>query len=344
MLELTGAAQVVYQNSWSAQNNALLLSMLGQLVRQHRERIELPWTGMSIVYTKTEDETRINYLNREILLDPSDVPEQVLAVLQTIRTSSIAESQAHVDQIALLKAVFERTASALVLAELHRTASATKNATHPSSSDAVITLHKGFTCSMTNLYYFLYAMNDKQLITDRAVLSETTDASDAANQTAPNEHGAAAYLIEPTMRQDLLRPPLTVRITVEDRHGTKVLEDGSFRVDVMADKRDVYALLRSSAKDVAEQIARHRVLQDEIASLRAALIAELELLSIVPAVGVSEEQLVEFLRRLKAHSGRSSTHTALRQLHGLHVVVGHYLGVTDEGACVLPWELSLPAP
>jgi hypothetical protein len=340
LLELTGAAEVVYRTSWSSQNNALLLGKLIYLIQLNRDVIELPWPHMSIVYSKEESEHRINYLDREILLDPSDVPEQVLTILQMIRVGALFEAQVHVDQIARLQESFENAASAIIHTAM-RSGTAPQ---HTLSSDVVISVRRGHTCSITNFYYFLYTMNEQRLFTSaeaelvelgtnnqRAVDSETKDTADVTTHTHSTPH-------------ELKRPPLQVRITIEDRYGTKLLEDGSFRIDVRAERDDVYALLQRGAQGLVEQIAQHRVLQDGIALLTSSVMAELDLLSVTPAVGVNEEQFVEFLRRLKAYSRRSNPNRgALLQLHGLKVVVGHYLGVTDDGACVLPWELSLPA-
>jgi hypothetical protein len=126
LLELTGAAEVVYRTSWSSQNNALLLGKLIYLIQLNRDVIELPWPHMSIVYSKEESEHRINYLDREIILDPSDVPEQVLTILQMIRVGALFEAQVHVDQIARLQESFENAASAII-----HTAMRSGTALHP---------------------------------------------------------------------------------------------------------------------------------------------------------------------------------------------------------------------
>lgn len=297
---------------------------------------------MSIVYSKEDSEQPVNYLNREIVLNPADVPEQLLAVLLTVRVSALAESQVHLNQVAQLQEAFEKVAMSILQGSVQgSTLDAPGDHKHGRlfTSDIVLSAHRGFTCTMTNFYYFLYTMNEKRLLPNQEELPQLQQ--DSGSLTSGNSASSNNSNSSSALKQS----PLRVRITVEDTHGTKVLEDGSFRVDVRADRDEVYTLLRHGAKGIQEHVQQHRRMQQEINILSAEAVAELNLISITPAVGVSEEQLLEFLRRFTAYMKQSRvTKHALQQLHGLKVVAGHYLGVTDNGACVLPWELSLPEP
>jgi hypothetical protein len=316
---------VCYRNSWSAHNNAILLSKLHALITQHQQTLELPWTNMSIVFSKDGDEQRISYLDREIVLTSSDVPEQLLGVLGAIRVGAIFESQAHVDQIQQLQARFE-TAATSILHGTMQDLTATQQASESRVGDMTVRVRRGFTCGMTNFYYFLYQMNKGKWVID--------------NQNVPALDGDR--IVQEQTGGALRPPPLCVSITIEDSHGTKILEDGSFRIDVRAETEDVYALLQTGARGLGELASQHQQMQLEIERLRREVTATLGITSLQTAVGISPEQLLTFLQRVDAYLRMDTAREALLQLNGLRLVVGQYLGVADDGACILPWEVVLP--
>ena len=76
---------------------------------------------------------------------------------------------------------------------------------------------------------------------------------------------------------------------------------------------------------------------------RRELEATLSLASLETGPGVDEGAFEQFLRRLQEYTGASTARGAgagaLSGLRGLRVRVGRYLGVADDGACILPWDL-----
>ena len=272
---------------------------------------------MSIAFTKEEGEQRINYVDREICLTSADVPEQILSVLQSVKVSAIQESDSHMEQIDKLKARFESAATAILIGTLNQ-----KGVRGISTVN--VRVRRGFTCSMSHFYYFLYMMNKQELILNATRIG--------VSNTSPGSSSAG-----------LQKNPVVLTITIEDSHGTKILPDGSFRIDVRADTEIVYTLLHNNAKGLAELAKQHQQMRVEIAKRKKGIISLLGLESLEPGKGVTEEQFLEFLQQLDAYGSHPDYLNALLQLQGLRVVVGHYLGVADDGACILPWEFALPA-
>lgn len=315
-MELTGAATIEYRNSWSAQNNAVMLSRLIALVKQHKEHIPTPWTDMSIVFCKDEDDFRINYLDRTVLLNPTDVPEQLLAVLAAIDLRAIEEVRTHSAKFDILRDKFESMVSNVLVRGLKRESQLNDLPVQ----QVRVRVQKGFTCSPTNYYYFLHMMNQRlEVLEPAAVLC-------ACN----------------SQQQRVQVRPMEVLVTVEDSHGTKLLQNGSFRIDARVDADTVHKLLVEGCSSLCERVRRYSDVQTEIVRLQTHLINALSILDIQPGVGVSDVQFVTCLQRMELYAAEGRSRATLRQLAGFRVVVGHYLGMADDGACILPWEIALP--
>lgn len=323
-LEITGATKVDYRNSWSAHNNSIILSRLCSLVLQNRDTIELPWTNIIVLFTKEDCEQRINYLERTIYLAPSDVPEQILSVLQGVRVRDIEDSQVHVHQIQCLKKILESQLTAIIYHKLVEEGSGFEQHGRP---DVAVTVRQGLTCSVTNFYYFLHNMNGGVFVKDSSNMLNSSKSFDDVD-------GYDLY--------GLRKHPMQIFVTVEDAHGTRLLDDGSFRVDARADKAVVYDLLLKGSRELLEMAETFRQRARETAQLVVSVSAELGITSISYAAGVDADQFLTCLRRLNAYLRIRPTREALLQLRGLRVLVGNYLGLADDGAVILPWDTVLP--
>lgn len=324
---LTGAAGLQYRHSWSAQNNAVMLSRLISLLEHHKDDIPLPWTGMYIVFCKEEDELRINYLDHTILLNPTDVPMQLLDVLAAVDLSAIEEVQINSAKFNLLHAKFESMACNALLEGLREE----KHTSGHAPQLITVKVRRGFTCSLTNFYYFLHTMNKRASIFEATHLLQY-DSSDEEHSKSDAVNG----------KEQMQVRPMEVLITVEDSHGTKHLQDGSFRVDVRADAAAVRTLLLQGCGTLAEKAQRHYEVHSEIERLQAQLKTSLTLVGIHAGVGVDDMQFLTCLQRLEVYAQQTRSGATLKQLGGFRVLVGHYLGMADDGACIIPWEFALP--
>lgn len=329
LLELTGAAGIQYRNSWSAQNNAVMLSRLIGLIKHHKETIFTPWTGMSIVFCKEEDEFRINYLDHTILLNPTDVPVQLLAVLTAIDPRAIEEVQTHAAKFDILHDKFESMVSNVLLEGLKQESIRLDAPVQ----QVTVQVKRGFTCSPTNYYYFLHMMNQCLEIFEPVSVPLLSD------EEVASTHSKA----ESSSQQRMQIRPMEVVVTVEDSHGTKLLQNGSFRLDARADADAVRQLLSSGCSSLVERVQSYYNIQVDIVRLTTHLQNTLSIHDIQPGVGVSDVQFLSCLQRMELYAEeQGQPRISLRQLAGFRVLVGHYLGMADDGACIIPWDIVLP--
>ncbi len=284
-----------------------MLSRLINLVQQRKDSIPLPWTGMNIVFCKEEDERRVNYLDHTILLNPTDVPMQLLEVLTAIDLRAIKEVQQHAAKFELLHSKFESMVTNALLEGLRNNASSNGNAVPL----ITVKVRRGFTCSLTNFYYFLHTMDKFMLEFESTSLLD----SGSLDQTCTEGDTQAGS-------EQIQVRPMEVLITIEDSHGTKHLEDGSFRIDVRASADSVRALLLQGCHTLAEKAQRHYEVHGEIQRLRSHLVTALGLVSIEAGVGVDDIQFLTCLQRLEVYDQQMRSGTTLRQLRGFRVLVG----------------------
>lgn len=330
LLELTGAAGIQYRNSWSAQNNAVMLSRLIGLITHHKDTIPTPWTGMSIVFCKEEDEFRINYLDHTILLNPTDVPVQLLAVLTAIDPRAIEEVKAHATKFDILHDKFESMVSNVLLEGLKQESVRLDAPVQ----QVTVQVKRGFTCSPTNYYYFLHMMNQRL---------QVFEPSSASLLSGGNMPFAESRVESSSQQQRVQIRPMEVVVTIEDSHGTKMLQNGSFRIDARADADAVRHVLSAGCSSLAERMQSYFCVQEDIVRLTARLKDTLNIHDIQPGVGVSDVQFVACLQRMELYAEEQGRPRAsLRQLAGFRVLVGHYLGMADDGACIIPWDIVLP--
>jgi hypothetical protein len=336
-----------------------MLIRLTEIIESSIETIHFPWTGMSIVFSTDERDWRVNYYDQEIILDPTDVPEQWLQVLQYINVNEIEKAVGVVKSIESDKSMFEMYAnlkfesSAALLCK-------DKNDAQPMQFKVVV--RPGFTCSVSNFYYFLRNMNDGFTKVHRDMYSNRSVVANEdllAPKTSPVESNTSC-------EQQVQMRPVELPIIVEFAHGTKLLDNGNFRVDVRDCFADVNSLLESEMGRLVQLAVRHAALAGQLDQARSSLVASLSLKQVTKGVGVSDEQYLVCLLRLAGYAeqrqgvgnshgyayghdygysgsrARARNKAALSHLSGLRVVVGHYLGMADDGSIILPWDIYLP--
>ena len=96
---------------------------------------------------------------------------------------------------------------------------------------------------------------------------------------------------------------------------------------------------------MVERAHSHAQQLTDTAEVQHKVRGELQLQQLRRGVGVDDEQYLTCLRNMHAYlrlSSNGRSKSALRQLSGLRVIVGSYLGVSDDGSCIIPWDMNLP--
>jgi len=142
--------------------------------------------------------------------------------------------------------------------------------------------------------------------------------------------------------------PLQMDFVVEQGHGTKLLGSGSFRVDCRATSVTISNLLEAEAQEALARVVREATLQKHIEELSVALNTNVGINSMEPGVGVDKLMFYSCLERMCNHCNIDPTNPAdshgtkgkLRNLLGLKVRIGRYLGLSDDGSVILPHDMD----
>ena len=112
--------------------------------------------------------------------------------------------------------------------------------------------------------------------------------------------------------------PLTVDIVVESGHGSKILPNGDIRIDSRASLATLWRLLEeSTALDALKNAAISRLKQRTIDEKVKTVSKRLGLVSLAPAVGVTDDQYFHFLQRLTNHLDGTNAARGLLNLRGV---------------------------
>ena len=290
------------------------------------ESITSACKDLDIVFTCDQVGHPVDYSERAVYLNPTDVPVQWSQVLDSIRRE---ELQLGVDELnGRIHALTRRLQSELGLllnAHLQQLSNeaAAAAAAFPQPPNVTVVVRRGFTCRRDRLLQFL----SQQMIID----------NDDLMQASSQSGDEASWGDSPRVQSH----PIEVSVVVEDAHGSMLLTNGSVRIDVRNSFADVIKLMEGNAADIIHKNAKHHELLCEIDALVLSIHRQLSVRAISQGIGVDETQFAHCLRTIGYYANDREVKPALKQLSGVRVIVGHYLGMTDDGSCVLPWDLEL---
>lgn len=326
IMELTGACGVEFRTSWSAQNNMVLLSTILQMIDSSRSQLlSLPWSGLTLIIST--DETQFNlpygyidYEERHVYINPTYTPSQWVLALCKDRSS--VYYQHHNDTRNEMKVILERYL--------------TKEIEKLTNKVVETEIIKGFTCSGVGYRNFLSGI---ALEVQRHSGSSIDPKPTTGTTTSSSSSGTSSGQVRSTT--------LRLRFIVEDSHGTKILPNGVIRLDSskLNYLTTIHAVIlqKNSILSALTQSEEARQKEGQVAQLMAAIRGKLELEQISYGAGVDEEKMETCLRSLSTYMARrNGSRGSLKELRGMNLVVGHYLGIADDGSCILPWDLQLP--
>ena len=146
---------------------------------------------------------------------------------------------------------------------------------------------------------------------------------------------------------------MVVELVVEEGHGSRLLPSGQIRLDARLAATEVLSLLQASALESVRLTAQHQHVFADTEALRRQLKHALRLRELGKAVGVDDTKFAEALRSIDSYLQRQNNDRyyqdkgtaelrlgVFRHMQGLRLVVGHYTGLRDDGAVLLPWSIS----
>mmetsp|Transcript_20188 Transcript_20188/g.28944 ORF Transcript_20188/g.28944 Transcript_20188/m.28944 type:complete len:471 (+) Transcript_20188:3036-4448(+) len=308
--ETTGVSSVEFRNSWSAQNNTIFITSILRTIQTSHHYFSLPWTGFKLIIS--QDDTNqsllsasVDYLERCIYINPTHTPSQWI---QTLSKVQHANNMIPMDTIATSHYQEEMEAYLIyLLSQLNM------NGVH-------VKIKRGFTCSESAYRMFL-----NNTIKAMKQLPFNHDIINTSFQSLHNDFSLLQFIIE-------------------DSHGTKMLSNGNIRLDCKASIITIQNLLqqKEAIKNCILQSQKSYQLQQEMILLSNTLKEKLLLKDIMTGVGVDEIKMKVFLQTLDEYiSSRNGRLGVLKHLSGMKLVVGYYLGIADDGSCIVPWDMQL---
>lgn len=331
LLEITGLDSVEYQNSWSLQNNALLLHQIRLYILEHQSEFSFPWTGMKFIITKEVHHSwAIDYSERCLRVDCCDISAHWMNSLYLVNSQQInAMNRAYAATIKRKKDL-----GRFIQAHVQK-----QTKLKFATKDYCVVVEKGFTCSEYLFARFLLQF-DVTLFGQESMLLPGVEPFENSNEVETI--------------------PKTIHVIIEEGHGTKVLESGDFRVDGTCSIDDCLQLVVNNLERSLSKKTIHVETLNHIGKLSKRVVSLLGLKSIKHGVGVDNQKYLAFLQQVEMYLilKNSQYHVTsiddipevtnlrkgiFRSLQGLDVVVGHYCSIRDDGVCILQWEFDARA-
>lgn len=327
-MNLTGLEKIEFWNSWSSHNNHMLLQNIIRYIEDNKSTLHLPWTGLKLIIAKDDASTKdVDYIERSIRIDCSDVSAQWIYSLGRIQSENIIVMNDIKEKVEKAKESFEKNALQTILSVIRR------KEDYQLQGDITLSVLKGFSCSEKKFAEFIMKMQSEYLNT-----VESMEETDHIPTTTDLDH-----------------LPNNLNIVVEDSYGARLLETGDLRLDCGLSASRVKQLLTDRSTDFIEASRRYMNQRDEIDSLKKSLIHQLLLKDLDRGIAVDDEKFLTFLRNTKQYieqqnsnihplhwdTTKSLNRGVFADLEKLRIVVGHYSGIRDDGACLIPWDFRL---
>jgi len=331
--------EIELRYSWSAQSNAILFGQLLSLLESIQFKGQM--SGLKLVLTGDDFIKNIDPVEGHVLLNPSHVPQQWRDTLSGINPALVLDAQRAQRDMKALTALVEDELGLLLRSVLQEAGSCEL------SKDKVrVELRNGHTCSRRWLLHFLNSWSEEVAASPQLHTSPALKEATAYAQNALVVSTITAPQLPPQHTESWLQQlPVTIRVVVEEGHGSRLLEDGDLRVDCRASRTKVEGLVRAHALEAVRKTAERKKTRISNDIRKARVCDRLNLISMEAGVGVSEAEFDAFISyvenyfsSLKSPFGKG----LLRPLVGLRLRVGKYLGLTDDGTPILPWSLELP--
>jgi hypothetical protein len=306
----------------------MLLQSIIRYVEDHKSSLHLPWTGLKLIIARDDASTKdLDYIERCIRIDCSDVSAQWIYSLGKIQNGNIFVMNDIKQKVEKAKELFETNALQTIVSVIRSIQD------YQSAGEITLSVRKGFSCSEKKFAEFIMRMQSEYLNT-----IDSVEENDLISNTADLDH-----------------LPNNLKIVVEDSYGSRLLETGDIRLDCGLSANRVKQMLTDRATDFIDASRRYSHQREEIESLKKALVHRLSLKDLNRGIAVDDDKFLTFLRNTNQYleqqnsnihplhwdTSKNLNRGAFADLEKLRVVVGHYSGIRDDGACLIPWNFHL---
>lgn len=356
--EKLGCRDIEVRYSSSPQTNSVTFKKLHGLLFEKESSMKLElgrWAHLTLVLS-FDDCTgeAVDPVEGEIRLSPAQVTLEWLETLSSVREQTSVDALRHRLEMETLESCLNPALSALCQRNtisdfLRDVGIEDKRMVQAIRRGISLRIKRGKSCSKLSYKVFLTSLwEDMSQLTEEDVIPEIdttvppcdSDDEETTKRISP-ESDSRIYqqdgLISPSSLW-LTQLPLTLSVVVESGHGSKVLRDGTVRIDSRANPSKLIGqdgLLRSkcfdAVKDTASTMMRRKALDEKL----EILVNRLNLRSLKKGIGVSDDEVLGWVLRVLDHLDHQRGQSKLRNLKGHDVRIEHRTGV-DGTTIVLP--------
>lgn len=360
MQEKLGCRDIEVRYSSSPQTNSVTFKKLHELLVEKESSMKLElgrWTNLTLVLT-FDDCTgeAVDAVEGEVKLSPAQVPLEWLNTLSSVQKRTSEDALRHRLEIETLEqnisSVLTKLCQNLVVLSLMRDEGIEDKRMQQAIRQGVsLKIERGKSCSNLSYKVFLAALWEQ--VTCKEVMEiEAADNSDLLHQiftsrisNLTEEDGdGTIYLQDGLITASslwLTQLPLTLSIKVESGHGSKMLPDGSLRIDSRAKPSRLIGekgLLRTEAFDAVKKTATAMMRRSALHEKLEILVRKLNLRSLEKGIGVSDDEVLDWALRVLDYLDQRGGKSKLRNLKGHDVRIEHRTGL-DGTTVVLPYLL-----
>lgn len=328
LIHRTKLKEILYWNSWSAHNNALLLHHILQGLDDDPDSYHLPWSELSLIITKDHGfPFDVDLLEGVIRLDSGQVAAVWMKSLAAINQQDLQAAAKINANLKNKKQQFEKILT-------YQLDSILRKSNIYSDRRIEVKVEKGFTCTQRAFGQFIH---NHFLSTSSPNVTLKPHSNDKAE----------------TSSSYLEMQPVCMILKVEEAHGTKLLKDGTLRIDSTCSTTLMNEMLANHAVPWLGHALQQEQDQEELERLKKHLCHVLMLRSIARVKGVTDQMLLNFLRQMHEYllqkerdapvysPNAQPPRGLLRGLQDMKLVVGQYASITEDGSCVLPWSFQI---
>lgn len=345
-----GVESIDLRLSYSAENNAIMMKSLLRLIENERNTMCLPWKNLTLTFTADDCSHPVDYIEGEVRINPTHVPIQWVGVLRAVNNDIISRAAAFKSEMQMVK----ESAELLATDQLRHTfKELLSNNKQKDDSDIpndelrmileglTVNINKGHTCDNHWFYHFLKSLLQVERNNPLDSLIHNNSDDEKAKMSYIGETRETMLMVNPAHKFWLMQLPLNIELVIEHGHGTKLLASGQLRVDCRVKEDTFFNLIKeqglASIKLIAEQKRRDSMIKE----MQEEIINSIGINSIDPGIGISSISMENTLTRITAHINKTNHGGKLRQLNGFNVKIGKYIGLADDGSCILPENFVL---
>ncbi len=345
-----GVEKITMQSNLSSVNAYALISALLHTIEINESKLNLPWKGLELVISGNDIPIAcVDAVEATICINPTQTPNQWMNAFLNINQQTFQIANRCKKKIEALSQHASKTLRKSILTNIEtkstRIYKNVKYTWNNTIDDIVIKLRRGYTCSNELYITFLethFPLSDHHYYNDDDDDDVEKDSNNDdnvhvnfGNVNRDHEHTKA-----------ITKQAMIIEVIIEQGYGTKVLESGEIRLDANLRADLLTEFISKHTSTILTNTVRNIRRRNEIELLRQRVINEVGIDSLSRGVGITDDMFEGFLRMMLFDDNNSNDiNEELKQrkraMKNYDVRVSRYLGVSDDGFILVPWDVEL---